>query len=59
MCICTHSADELVSARLHDYVIGQFSGEQLLGISLFCGFRKHFTDAVLFYFRNQGGDKCA
>lgn len=59
MCMCTHNVDELVSARLHDYMIQHFSGTHLLGFSLFCGFRKYFPDAVLFYFRNQGRDKCA
>ena len=57
--MCTHNVDELVSARLHDCMIQQFSGAQLLGFSLFGGFRKYFTDAVLFHFRNQGGNKCA
>lgn len=52
MCMCTHNIDELVSAPLHDNMIQHFSGAQLLGSSLFCGFRKYFTDAILFHFRN-------
>ena len=51
--MCLHNVDELVSARLHDYVIQHFSGAQFLGFSLFCGFRKYFAGAVLFYFRKQ------
>jgi hypothetical protein len=57
--MCTHNVDELVSARLRDYMVQQFSGAQFWGFHLFCGFRKYFTGAVLFYFINQGGNKCA
>jgi len=53
--MCTHNVDELVSARSQDYMIQQFSGARFLGFSLFCGFGKYVTGAVLFYFRNQEG----